>query len=448
MLAKSMLRMPVLALIACAGAQTPALGAPTLPQDLDISFDVDVGEPLMIAGQEQTAYIKITLGGFALPQRTRSPINLGIVLDRSGSMASDGKLDKAKEAALMALDRLQPDDIISVVTFDSTVDVVVPATKASDRDGIRERISSLTPRGETALFSGVSFGLQEVGKFLDSNRVNRIVLLSDGQANVGPRSPNELGQLGESAARRGISITTIGLGLGYNEDLMAQLAMRSDGNHAFAENGSDIAKIFNYELGDILSVVAQDVQLDIDFSDGITPVRALGREATITGRKAKIALAQLYAKQQKHVLFEVKVPPGMAGNKRALADVAVSYANMVSKKRATKRAGAAVEFSLAKEQVAARKNKGVMEAAVEAIATDNNRRAVALRDQGKVDEASKELERNAVYLKRESQRLGSKKLEAYGDENELDSKNVKKDWGKARKTMRETQTKNSMQRSW
>jgi len=448
MLSKSMLRMPVVALIACAGAQTPARGAPALPHDLDISFDVDVGEPLMIAGQEQTAYIKITLGGFALPQRTRSPINLGIVLDRSGSMASDGKLDKAKEAALMALDRLQPDDIISVITFDSTVDVVVPATKASDRDGIRERISSLTPRGETALFSGVSFGLREVGKFLDPGRVNRIILLSDGQANVGPRSPNELGQLGESAARRGISITTIGLGLGYNEDLMAQLAMRSDGNHAFAENGNDIAKIFNYELGDILSVVAQDVQLDIDFSDGVTPVRALGREATITGHKAKISLAQLYAKQQKHVLFEVKVPPGMAGNKRALADVAVSYANMISKKHATKRAAAAVEFSRAKDQVAARQNKSVIEAAVEAIATDNNRRAVALRDQGKVDEASKVLEGNAVYLKQESQRLGSKKLEAYGNENELDSKNVKSDWGKARKTMRETQTKNSMQRSW
>src|ERR1041385_5349428 len=152
MLAKASIPLPVVALSACAGVPGPGVAAPT-PQDLDISFDVDVGEPLMIAGQENTAYIKITLGGFALPQRTRAPINLGIVLDRSGSMASDGKLEKAKEAALMALDRLQPDDIVSVITFDSTVDVVVPATKASDRGGIRERISALTPRGETALLA-------------------------------------------------------------------------------------------------------------------------------------------------------------------------------------------------------------------------------------------------------------------------------------------------------
>jgi len=449
MLVKSLLRLPVFAVFACASVPGPAVGAPDhLPRDLDITFDVDVGEPLMIAGQEQTAYIKITLGGFALPQQTRSPINLGIVLDRSGSMASDGKLEKAKEAALMALDRLQPDDILSVVTFDSTVEVVVPATKAADREAIRERISSLTPRGSTALFSGVSFGLQEVSKFLDPKRVNRIILLSDGQANVGPRSPNELGQLGESAARQGISITTIGLGLGYNEDLMAQLAMRSDGNHAFAENAVDLAKIFQYELGDILSVVAQDVQIDIDFGDGITPVRALGREATIHGRKAKVSLAQLYAKQEKHVLFEVKVPPGSAGATRALADVAVNYANMISKKRGTKRAAAAVEFSGARDLVAARANKKVMEAAVEAIATDTNRQAVALRDQGKVEEASKALERNAVYLKQQAAKLGSKKLDAYGSENETDAKNVRQDWGKARKTMRETQTKNAMQRSW
>ena len=320
-----------------------------------------------------------------------------------------------------------------MITFDSTVDVVVPATKASDRGAIRERISALTPRGETALFSGVSFGLEEIRKFTDQKRVNRMILLSDGQANVGPRSPNELGMLGESAARQGISITTIGLGLGYNEDLMTQLAMRSDGNHAFAENASDIAQIFSHEIGDILSVVAADVQVDVDFGEGIVPVRALGREASIVGHKAKVSLAQLYAKQQKYVLFEVKVPPSKAGAKRGLANVAVSYANMISKQRATKRAGAAVEFSMAKDLVASRQNKKVMADAVEAIGIENNRRAVALRDQGRVDEASQALERNAVYLKQESARLGSKKLGSYSIENEEDSRNVRSDWGKARR---------------
>lgn len=446
-------RLSILTVFACAATPWPAGAAPDRPAlpppDLDITFDVDVGEPLMIAGQEQTAYIKITLGGFALPGKgTRSPINLSLVLDRSSSMAGDS-LEKAKEAALMVLDRLQPDDIISLVTYDSTVEVLVPATKATARDHMRELISSLTPRGSTALFAGVSHGLEEVAKFRDPKRVNRIILLSDGQANVGPRSPNELGRLGEVAARQGISISTIGLGLGYNEDLMTQLAMASDGNHAFAENATDLARIFQYELGDIMSVVAQDVQIDIDFDDGVRPVRAIGRDATINGKKAKLSLSQLYAKQEKFVVFEVKVPPGQAGNKRSLANVGVSYANMISKQRGAKRGAVGVEFSAAPQVVASRQNKRVMESAVEAIATDQNRRAVVLRDQGKVKEAQQVLESNATYLTRESARLSSDKLKVYGAKNARDAKSLQPaQWNRARKEMVEEQTKNSMQRSW
>lgn len=451
-------RLSVLALVACAGpdavfAAPGAPGAPLPPAPApapDITVDVDVGEPMMIAGQEQSAYIKITLGGFALPQQQRPPINLALVLDRSASMGAGDKLEKAKEAALMVMDRLQPDDIISLVTYDSTVDILVPATRGAAAQGeIREQISALTPRGSTALFAGVSHGLEELAKNLSAARVNRMVLLSDGQANVGPRSPNELGRLGEVAARQGISITTIGLGLGYNEDLMTQLAVSSDGNHAFAETAGDLAQIFQHELGDILSVVAQDVQIDIQLAPGIVPVRAIGRDAAITGQRARVSLSQLYAKQQKHVLLEVKVPPGAAGQKRALADVAVSYANMLSKQKATRRAAAAVEFSAAPAAVAARQNRQVMEAAALGIATDNNRKAVALRDQGKAQDAERVLQDNARYLKQEATRLQSKQLEAYGQRNAQDAVQVKSgDWGRARKTMREDQAKKATQQSW
>jgi Ca-activated chloride channel family protein len=446
------LALAALPAVACAWPMpAPNAPAPVVhvgPNDLDISFDDDVNEPLMIAGSEQTAYIKITLGGFALPSNQRSPINLALVLDRSGSMAGD-KLEKAKEAALMVLDRLQPDDIISVVTYDSEVEVLVPATKANERELIRERISALTPRGSTALFAGVTFGLEEVSKNLDAKHVNRIVLLSDGQANVGPSSPNELGQLGEAAGRQGISITTIGLGLGYNEDLMTQLAMRSDGNHAFAENAGDLASIFSHELGDILSVVARDVDVEISFDDGITPVRALGRDATITGHKARVSLSQLYAKQQKHVLFEVKVPPGTAGNKRSLAQVAVSYANLISNKKGSKHGAVGVEFTKAPTQVAARENKVVMEAAIEAIATDENRRAVALRDAGKLEAAEKALKANSDYLAQQATRYKSERLQNYSKDNAADADNLAPaKWEKTRKTMRAKQSKNATQQAW
>jgi Ca-activated chloride channel family protein len=138
--------LPIFALFACAATHGIAESAPSPRGDLDITFDVDVGEPLMIAGQEQTAYIKITLGGFALPTTKRPPVNLALVLDRSGSMSGD-KIEKAKAAALMVVDRMQPDDVLSVISFDDRVDVLVPASKVSSRDAIREQISALTPRG-------------------------------------------------------------------------------------------------------------------------------------------------------------------------------------------------------------------------------------------------------------------------------------------------------------
>ena len=441
----------ILTAFACAAPRTahgwPAGG----PVDADISFHVDVGEPMMIAGEEQTAYLKITLGGFALPASgQRAPVNLALVLDRSGSMAMDGKLEKAKEAALMMLDRLRPDDVLSVVTFDSTVDIVVPATKMTEKDYIRAQIQELTPRGSTALFAGVSNGLEELGKYIDAGRVNRIILLSDGQANVGPHSPNELAQLGEIAARQGISITTIGLGLDYNEDLMTQLALASDGNHGFAENAVDLDRMFQHELGDLMSVVARDVEIEITFDDGIVPLRALGREATITGSTAHMTLSQLYASQEKHVLFEVKVPPGVAGKHRQLADVGLKYSNMISKKAAAKRAVASVEFTSARAQVAQRQNKKVLESAVESIATDENRRAVALRDQGRVQEAEKVLKSNATYLQQNAEKLASPKLKDYGSRNAQDAKDIREPakWNRTRKEMRAKEYSLDMQQNW
>jgi hypothetical protein len=134
----------------------------------------------------------------------------------------------------------------------------------------------------------------------------------------------------------------------------------------------------------------------------------------------------------------------VVGAKRSLANVAVNYANMVSKTKGTKRAAAAVAFA-----TASRQNQAVMEAAVEAIATENNRTAVVLRDQGKVREAKQQLESNADYLDKAAKKYKSKKLEDYGNKNKSDSENLDdRSWGKTRKSMRDDQTKNDTQRAW
>jgi Ca-activated chloride channel homolog len=431
----------ILALTTPALARSPAT-SPTRDAKVttEVTLDIAVGEPVMLAGQDHKAYVKISLVGFDLPMTIERPgINLALVLDRSSSMAGD-RFEKAKQAALMVIDRLAPQDIISIITYDSTVDVLVPATRVNNRDALRERIMSLSPRGTTALFAGVSHGIEEVQKFLDGKRVNRVILLSDGQANVGPSSPNELGRLGEAAGKMGISISTIGLGLGYNEDLMTQLAMRSDGNHGFAETADELATIFNYELGDVLSVVAQDVSIEIEFDRGVRPRRGLNREIEIHGNKAVLSLNQLYSKQEKYFLLEVEVPATKAGEKRDLARVSVDYSNMITGKRHKLRDGLEVAFSSSRSDVARSENRPVMVAAIEAVAAERNRQAVALRDEGKIEIAEKVLLDNAQELERQSKRYQSKRLESYGKSNFDDAKNLRgESWNKQRKTMRKTQ---------
>lgn len=406
----------------------------------EVILDIDVGEPVMLANRGQKAYVKISLTGFELPKQTkRTSVNLALVLDRSSSMAGD-KIEKAKHAAMMVLDRLGKDDIVSVISYDSTVDVLVPATKVGNRNAIRERIAALQPRGTTALFAGVSHGIEEVSKFLDNNRVNRVILLSDGQANVGPSSPNELGRLGAAAGKNGITVSTIGLGLGYNEDLMTQLAMRSDGNHGFAENADQLATIFNYELGDVLSVVAQDVVIEIDFDRYVRPLRGLNREIDIHGNKALVSLNQLYAAQQKYFIIEVDVPATKPGAKRDLARVAVNYNNMISGKRHKLNNRLDVSFSKSKKDVAKNENRTVMVAALEAVAADNNRHALTLRDKGQIEAAERVLVNNAATLERQSKKYKSKRLRSYSESNMVDSKNLRgQKWRKTRKKMRKKQ---------
>jgi len=194
-----------------------------------VKLDVALSHPVLLAGKKQTAYLKVGLTGVPLANpEHRAPANIAIVLDRSGSMSGE-KIRKAKEAAILAIARLGSEDIVSVVAYNSYVTVLVPATKVSDKHALYSAINRLYAGGSTALFAGVSKGAHEVRKFIAPDRVNRVILLSDGLANVGPSSPEALAALGASLAKEGISVTTIGLGLGYNEDLMFHLAHASDG---------------------------------------------------------------------------------------------------------------------------------------------------------------------------------------------------------------------------
>ncbi len=425
------------------------LNQPIYGESNQVVLTAEMVNPFLMINQRQKTFLKIGLTGFRnVSPEKRTPVNVAIVIDQSGSMQGE-KIKQAREAAQLALRLLNKDDIISVVAYSNTVSVLAPATKANEKDYISSAIKRIRAGGSTALFAGVSKGAFELRKFLNRNRVNRVILLSDGIANVGPSSPHQLGVLGASLAKEGISVTTIGLGLGYNEDLMTMLAQYSDGNHAFVENAADLVKVFDLEFGDVLSVVAQQVNVRIRCGNGIKPIRVLGREAEINGQQVTISMNQLYGEQEKYVLLEVEVPPTNNVKPLEVASVNLSYDNMQTKKHDALQTSTFVRFTRSEEKVVKSENRKVAIDAVEQMANEKNKSALKLRDQGKVKEAEQVLRSNALYLKQNASRLGSSKLRSYSDETEEDAEQLEgEEWRTTRKKMKKSQYKKEAQQSY
>lgn len=413
-----------------------------------IRMNITPSQEIVTTGQKHTVYLKIALTGYDIEQEDRTPTNIAIVLDRSGSM-SGLKILRAKDAAIMALDRLNTNDIASVVTYASNVAVIQPATKIGDKSSIFRAIRSIYPSGSTALFAGVSKGASEVRKFLSRNRINRVILLSDGRANVGPKTPYELGSLGYSLSREGISVTTIGLGLGYNEDLMTTLARRSGGNHAFVENANDLADIFQHEFNDVLSVVGQEAAFHIECPPGIRPIRILGREANINGQNVHVNINQIYSKQQKYVILEVEVPANSRDISKPLVKVTATYNNMHTKKKDSLSQQISIKYSRSKDKADKSIDNKVMSAAIEYIGVANRNRAIKLRDKGDIKAARGAMRANAIYLKKKAKRYQSKRLESFSNTQKYDADKVAgPQWNKNRKLMRKDNYKRSTQQTY
>ncbi len=417
-------------------------------QARQVKLDVRLSEPLMLAGKKHTNYLKVGLTGFDMASKERPSVNVALVIDKSGSMSGE-KIARAKEAAMMAVKRLGSQDIISVIAYDSGVRVLVPATKAGDKQFVIRGIQRISAGGNTALFAGVSKGADELRKFLDKKRANRLILLSDGLANVGPSSPGELAHLGNSLGREGISITTLGLGLDYNEDLMSRLARSSEGNHVFVEQAKDLRRFFDLEFGDVLSVVAQEVKIQIDCAPGVRPVRVLGREVDIVGQQVSARMNQLYASHEKFLLLELEVPPGETGSDRPIAEVKLSYNNMITSTQDELKSSIRAGFCLNSADVERRRDQEVMIKTVEMISNDNNRQALELRDQGKTKEARKVLLSNSSFLKHNAVLFDSSDLKNLSEANFEDAENLApKRWKKRRKQMRRAQHKLDIQQSF
>ena len=433
----------VLSLVSCSAKQ---------PDDV-VQLRIDLDRTILPADTTGRAVVKVCFDGLRLPRsEARPPVNLAIVIDRSGSMEGD-KIARAREAALEALGRLAPDDVLSVVTYDTDVQTLVPAQCVGNGRSIAAAIRGIRVGNSTALFGGVSQGASEVRKHIEDRRyINRVILLSDGLANVGPQTPEELGRLGAALVKEGISVTTVGLGLGFNEDLMTRLAQRSDGNTYFVESSDDLPRIFAGELGDVLNVIARRVVIEVEFPEGVRPLNFVGRDGVIRGRKAELTLNQLYGGQEKFALIEVEVPSSKAGAEIEIASARLTYENTLTQKTTVVRAQRKITFSESRETVVSSANLKVQnDYAVNVIAVTKDK-AVELVDDNRRGEAAQELRAKAVELKATASTYNNAPMAALAVQQEAEADKLEREGlsNTARKTYRadSAQTKNQQSSSY
>jgi Ca-activated chloride channel homolog len=295
-----------------------------------LNLQLDPDRRLVPAGRDQEVVVKIDLESETGRRPNRLPLNLAVVIDHSGSMAG-AKIEKTKQAAMQLIDQLLPQDNLALVEFDDTVDVLFPSQHVLDREALKAQVQRIEPGGSTALYAGVESGGKELLKIESrTDRINRVILLSDGLANVGPSSTSDLKALGRSLSRQGISVSTIGVGDDYNEDLMAGLAEASDANYYYVKDAEKLPEIFAKELGGLQTVTARHVQVVITCADGIEPLDLIGRPEKFVDRKATVEFGSFASGQDRYLFLRCRVKANDAVTQIDLASVKVTYRDEIN----------------------------------------------------------------------------------------------------------------------
>lgn len=229
-----------------------------------VAMDVRWGNDEISAARRE-AVLQIGFTTAEVGERTDlRPLNLSLVIDRSGSMAESDKMSRVKESLRLMVEKLRPEDVVSVVGFDTGAQVLYSANRVGDGYQLRRVIDCLQPEGSTNIHAGLMLGYAEAQKNFRRDATNRVILLTDGIANVGVTAPDRIAAASAEYNNRGIDLSTVGVGLELNNDLLRTLATTGRGLYHFVSDYEDIEKVFVNEVQSLVSSVAKRVELSVD----------------------------------------------------------------------------------------------------------------------------------------------------------------------------------------
>jgi Ca-activated chloride channel family protein len=259
--------------------------------------------------------------------RKRAPVNLAFVIDRSGSMSGE-KVRLAKEAVAQSLRRLGSDDRFSVVVYDDQIELIAGSTLATAqaRQTVLARLAEIEGRGSTNLGGGWLRGAEQVARAMSAEGANRVLLLTDGLANVGITDPADLTRHASELRSRGVSTTTFGVGADFDESLLQQMATAGGGNFYFIAQASSIADLITSEVGEALDIVARDVVLELNAPEQMLVESLSPYPFERRGTRTLVQLGALVAEQLSQVVLRLNFPLGEVGRETGVV-VSLSDSN-------------------------------------------------------------------------------------------------------------------------
>jgi Ca-activated chloride channel family protein len=313
-----------LAFAAPAGAATLATG----PLPGSVGFRVQMENTHVLSGQAVVHALATLEAPKTFRGRDRA-VNLGLVIDRSGSMLGQSIVD-ARDAAMQMIDRLRDGDRVSIVSYADDVRVDVPSLvlDARSRERVKDAIRRIGPNGWTNLSGGLVAGHAEVRAHLDSDKVNRVILISDGLANRGVTALPALNRIAREALQEGIVTTTLGLGANYNEDLMTAVADNGGGNYYFVQESKEIAGVLAGEVAQMMATVARQVAMELTLPAGVTVDEVFGYAWQQEGPTVIVRLGDLFAGQRRAVLLRLRVTD--RSGTLALGTLSVRYEDLAA----------------------------------------------------------------------------------------------------------------------
>jgi Ca-activated chloride channel homolog len=335
---------------------------------------------------------------------SRRPLNLSLVIDRSGSMAG-APLQYAIEAAQRLVEQLTPEDYLSVVIYDDHAETILPHGPVQDKPQIQALLRTIRAGGCTNLSGGWLMGCDHVQTQLSGDRLNRVLLLTDGQANVGVTDSPILTNTARDKASQGIITTTLGFGNYFNEDLLIGMASAAGGNFYFIQSPDDASDVFRIELESLMSVAAQNLSITLQPAAGVTLTQVLNSYRTQTHDNAlQVNLGDVYTSEAKQMAVELAIAPQTTLGDLPLLSATYSYQAIVNESIQSFSNDLAMQITVgsAEAAVQAKPEQTVIEQISKFRIAKVKDEAIALADQGDFKTASAKLRSTLETLQNQS----------------------------------------------